>query len=129
MAVYNQQFGVAARESGSDWRPLSRKLNWDRLFSLKYERVVGKDHVIEWGARSIQLPPAKGKLGYAGARVELSHQLNGELHVWLGQERLHSMPLGLDYAPGLAPPRPAMRKRKLPRIYNLAGRPAVAVRP
>jgi len=128
-ASYNQQFAVAPRESGSNFRQLSRKLNWDRLFSLKYERVVGKDHVIEFGARSIQLPPVKGKLGYAGARVELSHQLNGELHVWLGEERLYSMPLALDYAPGLAPPRPVARRKKLPRVYRLGGRLALAVRP
>ena len=125
---YNGQFGVAAQQAASDFRPLSRRENWDRLFSLKYERVVGKDHVIEFGARAIQLP-AQGRLGYAGTRVELSHQLNGELHVWLGGERLHSMALPLDYTPGLAPPRLAVRKKKSPRIYMHAGRPAIAVRP
>lgn len=125
---YNRRFAVQAKEVASDFRKLSRKLNWDRLFSLKYERVVGKDHVIEFGARSIQLPAKKGKFGYAGARVELSHQLNGELHVWHGQQRLHSMELPLEYAPGRAPRRPQTRKPKPPRIYVLGGRPAVAVR-
>jgi transposase len=125
---YNGRFGVAARERANDFRPLSKKLNWDRLFSLRYERVVGKDHVIEFGARSIQLPAKKGRSGYAGARVELSHQLNGELHVWQGQERLLSMPLPLDYAPGLAPRRPRMQKKKQPRIYVFAGRAATAAR-
>ena len=33
--AYNQQFGVPAREAASDFRPLSKRLNWDRLFSLK----------------------------------------------------------------------------------------------
>jgi hypothetical protein len=89
---------------------------------------VGKDHVIEFGARSIQLPARTGQQGYAGARVELSHQLNGELHVWYGQEELLSMKLRLDYAPGLAAPRPAQRNRKPPRIYVFAGRPAIAIR-
>ncbi|MGH9813218.1 MAG: ISNCY family transposase [Candidatus Acidiferrales bacterium] len=129
MGAYNQQFAVTPREAASDFRRLNRRLNGDRLFSLKYYRVVGKDHVIEFGARSIQLPPGRGKSSYAGARVELSHQLNGELHVWLGDERLHSMACGLDYAPGLAPQRPARRPRKQPRIYVHGGRPAIAVRP
>jgi transposase len=125
---YNRRFAVPAREAGNDFRPLSRKLNWDRLFSLRYERVVGKDHVIEFGARSIQLPPRKEGLGYAGARVELSHQLNGELHVWHGQQDLFSIQLPLDYAPGLAPRRPSERKKKLPRIYSFSGREALGVR-
>ena len=125
---YNQRFGMPARESANDFRPLSKKLNWDRLFSLKYERVVGKDHVIAFGARSIQLPAKAGQWGYAGARVELSHQLNGELVIWQGDQRIHSIPWPLDYTPGQAPPRPSPRKRKLPKIYTYAGRPAVAVR-
>jgi hypothetical protein len=119
---YNRRFAVPAREAGNDFRPLSKKLNWERLFSLKYERTVGKDHVIQFGARSIQLPAQEGRQGYAGARVELSHQLNGELHVWRGQQELLVMKLPLDYAPGLAPRQPAQRSKKRPRIYVYAGR-------
>ena len=127
--VYNRQFGVDPKQAGNDFRPLSKKCNWDRIFSLKYERVVGNDHVIQFGSVAIQLPAKGGKDGYAGQLVEVSHQLNGELHVWLGQQRLFSMELPLDYTPGRAPRRPAARKKKQPRIYMLAGRPAVAVRP
>ena len=119
---YNARFAVEARETANDFRPLSRKLNWDRVFSLRYERVVGKDHVIVFGARSIQLPAGAGRPGYAGARVELSHQLNGELHVWHGQKDLYSMKLPMDYAPGLAPRLPAQSSKKRPRIYVYAGR-------
>ncbi|MGH8649126.1 MAG: ISNCY family transposase, partial [Burkholderiales bacterium] len=79
---YNGRFGVPAQQAGSDFRALSKRLDWDRLFSLKYQRVVGKDHVIGFGAHSIQLPAHNGKCGYAGAVVELSHQLNGQLVVW-----------------------------------------------
>lgn len=48
---------------------------------------------------------------------------------WLGEQHLYQMPLALDYTPGAAPRRPRTTKRKLPRIYVYAGRPAVAVRP
>ena len=126
---YNRRFAVAPRESQSDFRPLSKKLNWDRLFSLRYERVVGKDHVVQFGSHRLQLPARQGRQGYAGQRVELSHQLNGELHVWLGPERLYRMPLALGYTPGRAPRRPQSRKPKRPRIYVYAGRAALAVRP
>jgi transposase len=126
---YNRRFAVTAKEAASDFRRLSKKVNWDRLFSLKYERVVGKDHVIGLGARTVQLPAKGGKHGYAGARVELSHQLNGELVVWQGTDRVYSMELPLDYVPGRAPRRPNAGKKKQPRIYSYGGRPAVAVRP
>jgi hypothetical protein len=126
---YNGRFGVAPKEAGKDFRALSKKVNWDRLFSLKYERTVGKEHVVQFRARSIQLPAKAGKFGYAGARVELSHQLNGELVVWQGSQRLHAMELPLDYAPGQAPRRPRAGKKKQPKIYSYAGRPAMEVRP
>ena len=129
MADYNRRFAVSAKQAGSDFRTLSKRLNWDRLFSLKYERVVGKDHVIQFGARSIQLPAKRGQFGYAGAKVELSHQLNGELVVWHGGDRLHSLELPLDYTPGQAPRRLRVAQKKLPRIYTFAGRPALPVRP
>lgn len=124
---YNRKFGVEAKQTGSMFRRVERRLNLDRVFSLKYERTVGRDHVIEFGSRSLQLPPAKNGTGYAGQKVELSHQLNGELHVWLADRRLMQMPLPVDYAPGLAPRRPPARTRK-PRIYVLGGREATAAR-
>jgi len=124
---YNQHFGVEAKQAGSVFRKVDRWLNLDRIFSLQYERTVGRDHVIEFGSRSIQLPAGKNGCGYAGQKVELNHQLNGELHVWLGDRHLTQQSIPLDYAPGLAPRRPQQRNKK-PRIYILGGREAVAVR-
>jgi transposase len=124
---YNRKFGVAAKQAGSMFRRVDRRLNLDRVFSLKYERTVGRDHVIQFGSRSIQLPPANNGTGYAGKIVELSHQLNGELHVWLGERHLMKQSLPLDYTPGQAPKRPSARTKK-PRIYVLGGRPATAAR-
>jgi hypothetical protein len=66
--------------------------------------------------------------------VELSHQLNGELHVWLGEQDIYQCALPLEYSVGLAPGRPARsnqpseRKTTAPRIYTLGGRAAVAWR-
>lgn len=104
MEDYNQRFAVVAREPANDFRRLSRKRNWDRLFSLKYERVVGKDHVIEFGARSIQLPPQRGHTGYAGKRVELSHQLDGRRGVGsTAADRFYRAAAGLQPGAGTAP--------------------------
>jgi transposase len=124
---HNRKFGVEAKQAGRMFRPVDRRLNLDRVFSLKYERTVGRDHVVEFGSRSLQLPPAKSGVGYAGKKVELSHQLNGELHVWLEDRRLMQTPMSVDYTPGLAPRRPQTRAKK-PRIYVLGGREATAAR-
>jgi transposase len=130
---YNRKFAKAAREMGNDFRELDARVNRDRLFSLRYERTVGHDHTISFGAHRIQLPPLAGQPGYAGKKVEVSHQLNGELHVWLGGERLCRRPAPIDYTVGMAPKRPAKRgksacKKKPPRLYILGGRAALAVR-
>ena len=127
MGSYNRKFGVAPKQTGGMFRRADRRLNLDRVFSLKYERTVGRDHVVEFGSRSLQLPPGKNGTGYAGQKVELSHQLNGELHVWAGERHLMQISIPLDYAPGLAPKRPQARKQKS-RIYVLGGRPAMAAR-
>jgi transposase len=124
---HNRKFGVEAKQTGSMFRAVDRRLNLDRVFSLKYERTVGRDHVVEFGSRSLQLPAAKNGAGYAGKKVELSHQLNGELHVWLEDRRLMQTPMPVDYTPGLAPRRPQRRASK-PRIYVLGGREATAAR-
>jgi transposase len=134
LPAYNRRFAKAAREVGNDFRKLDQKVNRDRLFSLRYERTVGHDHTVSFGARAIQLPVGSGGRGYAGQKVELSHQLNGELHVWLGNQRLHQCQVPLEYAVGMAPKRPAMRhqpvtkKKRSPRIYTLGGRAALALR-
>ena len=125
---YNVRFTKPAREVASDFRPVPKRLNLDRILSLRYYRVVLNDHVVPLGAKSIQLPELPGGRGYAGATVELSHQPNGELHVWLGDRHLHQTALPTEYAIGLAPKRPAVRNRKPARIYSYAGRPALGVR-
>lgn len=127
---YNQRFAVPAQQSASSFRPLPRSLNLDRILSLRYERSVGADHVVRLGAHSIQLPPLPSRHGYAGQRVEISHQLDATLKVWLGNQLLHFQPLPLSELEH----RPAIRKRsvrkpKIPRIYSFAGHPATAVRP
>ena len=80
-ADYNRRFAVAAREAVSDFRSLPRRFDLARCLSFRYQRVVSLDHVVTLGSQSIALPPQPGPRGYAGETVELSHQLDGTLHV------------------------------------------------
>jgi transposase len=126
---YNQRFARAAADSTRDFRSLPRRFDLPRCLSLQYQRVVGADHVITLGNRSIALPPLPGRRGYAGETVHLSHQLDGMLHVYRGDHWLLALPLPLDEVADRRPaPLTSAQKRKtsVPRIYNLSGRPALA---
>jgi transposase len=130
-ADYNQRFAVPAREVQLDFRALPPRFPLDRCLSFRYQRVVGPDHVITFGAHSISLPPLPSQRGYAGASVDLSHRLDGLLLVTYRKVLLLSLPLPLpllDHADRRPAPRLSGQKTKkpMPRIYHLGGRPALA---
>lgn len=126
-AHYNQRFAHPAADSASDFRRLPRRFDLHRCLSLQYQRVVAADHTVTLGSRVIALPPLSSHRGYAGETVELSHQLDGILRVYRGDTLLLSRSLPLEEHAERRPQRiTAAQKRKLPRIYNLSGRPALA---
>jgi transposase len=129
-ADYNQRFAVPAREAQRDFRSLPARFDLARCLSFRYQRVVGPDHVITFGAHSIALPPLSAKRGYAGNTVELSHRLDGMLLVSYKELLLLSLPLPLPVQDHGQRPAPRITTHKpktpMPRIYNLGGRPAVA---
>jgi len=126
-ADYNQRFAVPAREAQYDFRALPPRFDLARCLSFRYQRVVGLDHVITFGAHSIALPALPSQRGYAGDTVDLSHQMDGVLLVSYRKMLLLSLPL-LEPADRRPAPRTARQKPKTrrPRIYNLGGRPALA---
>jgi hypothetical protein len=128
-ADYNQRFARPAADAACDFRCLPRRFDLARCLSLHYQRIVGADHTITLGARSIALPPLPGHRGYARETVELSHQLDGTLRVYRGDRLLLALPLPLEeHAERRPAPITTAQKRKtpMPRIYNLSGRPALA---
>jgi len=128
-ADYNQRFARAAAESVRDFRSLPRRFDLARCLSLRYERVVSADHTVTLGALPIALPALPGPRGYARESVELSHQLDGTLRIFRGDQLLRTLPLPLaEHTERRPAPITTAHKRKtpMPRIYNLSGRPAVA---
>ncbi len=128
-ADHQQRFARSPADAASDFRRLPRRFDLARCLSLRYPRVVAADHTVSLGTHSIALPPLPGHRGYAGETVELSHQLDGILRVYRGDSLLLAQPLPLDdYSPRRPAPRTTGQKPKpkMPRIYNLSGRPALA---
>jgi hypothetical protein len=69
---FNRQFSKTPQQSGSAYRKLDRRLDLDRVFSLRYSRKVGNDHVIRVGpGLKVQLPALPGNKGFAGRGVML----------------------------------------------------------
>jgi len=125
---YNERFGHTPASSGLAWRKLDSRLDLNYIFSLRYERTVGNDHVITAisGVR-VQLPPLASGRGYAGKKVEVCHQPDGNFHIYLDRRLLHVEAATVEAGPVRAQPmsRPkAPRKKKPVRIYTFAGRPA-----
>src|SRR5450631_2983211 len=128
-ADYNQRFARPAADTTRDFRSLPRRFHIARCLSLRFQRVVSPDHLVTLGAHSIALPPLPGQRGYARETVELSHQLDGTLHIFRGDQLLRTLSLPLQEHPDRRPaPVTTAQKRKtvIPRIYNLGGRPALA---
>lgn len=126
---YNQRFAQPPGKSVLAYRKLDRRLDLDYIFSLRYERTVGHDHVITAiPGVVIQLPPLANGRGYAGKQVEVCHQPNGDFHVYLERRRLHVQladphagPVRAhDFRKSKAP-----HKKKPIRVYKYAGRLAL----
>jgi hypothetical protein len=127
---YNRQFGKVPQKTGSAYRKLDRRVDLDRLFSLRYERTVSNDHVIRVGpGLNVQLPPLPGHKGFAGRSVQVCHAPDGYIRVYLDDRLLLEQAAdpwagpvrAMDMQRSTAP-----RKKKPLRIYTFAGRAAVS---
>ena len=129
VADYNAHFSKTAPRSNAVWRKLDSRLDLPYLFSLRYERTVGKDHRITAVAGvCIQLPPLANGRGYAGKKVEVCQQPQGDILVYLDRRLLHTEPAPTNAGPVRAQSmqrQPSPRKKKPVRIYRYAGHPAV----
>ena len=129
LADYNVSFAKTATCAGAVYRKLDARLDMDYIFSLRYERTVGKDHVVTAiPGVTLQLPPLATGRGYAGKKVEVCQQPNGDFHVYLDRRLLHVEVALPNAAPVSAHPfrKPnSPRKKKPVQIYSYAGRPAM----
>jgi hypothetical protein len=122
---YNQKFGKSARQPDIAYRKLDKRLDLNYVFCLRYERLVGNDHVITAiPGVSIQLPSLANGRGYAGKKVDVCHQPDGSFHVYVDRRLLHIEPADPDAGPVRAHDfrkSKAPRKKKPVRTYQFAG--------
>lgn len=129
LADYNASFAKTATSDGTSFRKLDARLDLNYIFSLRYQRTVGKDHVVTAiPGLTVQLPALANGRGYASKKVEVCHQPNGDFHFYLDRRLLHIEGAHPDAGPVRAH---LFRKTKSPRkkkpvaIYSYSGRPAL----
>ena len=111
---YNAQFARAAKQAFLSYRKLDGRLDLNYIFSLRYERVVGHDHVIvAIPGVKIQLPPLTCGRGYGRRKVEVCHQPDGSFHIYLDRRLLH-----IEAADPEAGPVRAHASRKSKSVYK-----------
>lgn len=90
LAEYNVRFAKTATRAGAAYRKLDARLDLNYIFSLRYERTVGKDHVVTAiPGVTIELQALPNGRGYAGKKLDVCHQPNGDFHVYLDRRLLH----------------------------------------
>jgi hypothetical protein len=83
IAEFNHKFAVPASQPGTAFVPVQH-LNLDRIFSVQYERVVGKDNTIQFANRVLQVPSTRFRATLAGCRVTVYEHLNATLSIGYG---------------------------------------------
>ena len=128
LAEHNERFAKPAARSGMAYRKLDSRLDLNYIFSQRYSRVVGNDHVVKARpGQPVQLPPLANRRSYAGKSVEVCQQPNGAFHFYLDRRLLHIEPARPDAGPVRAQDMrrsQAPRVKKPVRIYSFAGRAA-----
>ncbi|MET0501475.1 MAG: ISNCY family transposase, partial [Candidatus Binatia bacterium] len=118
-ADFNTRFAKPARESQTAWRPLPRGLDVDRICSFSYQATVGNDNAVRLGGIILDIPPGPRHRGYAKARVEVRHLLDGRWRVYSKNELLLETKPPVVQAP-LRTLRRRQRKTKIEKNRKIA---------
>ena len=78
---FNRRFAVAAEQPETAYRPVPEELSLTETVSIKHTRKVARDNTVKYHWRVLQLLPGAERPSYAGLRVDLLEQADGELMI------------------------------------------------
>ena len=107
--AFNARFARPAADTAPAWRPVPRGLDLDRLCSLYTEATVLNDNTVRTQGLVLQLTPGPGARGYAQARVEVRHLLDGTWRIYHRDQLLTTQPAVSG------PPQQSLRRRRYSR--------------
>lgn len=79
---YNKKFTRKPRVEESAYRPISKGMDLDQIFSIKDKRQIQGDNTIGYDTRRYQILPTETRLGFAKAKVEVQKHLDGSIHIF-----------------------------------------------
>jgi len=83
---FNRQFRVPAQQAQAAYRSLDSSIFLERVLCFKHTRQVARGNTVKFQWRTLRLLPSQERPSYAGARVEVLEQSNGQLMVRYGGE-------------------------------------------
>ena len=83
---FNRQFRVPAQQAQAAYCSLDSSIFLERVLCFKHTRQVARDNTVKFQWRTLRLLPSQERPSYAGARVEVLEQSNGQLMVRYGGE-------------------------------------------
>jgi transposase len=107
---FDARFSVEARDPAPAWRPLPAAFDPDYHFSTRAERLVKRDHTVQWLGRCLQIVPAKTDTSLAGKRVSVHVTPEGALLLYAGERRLAYR----EFTPAQPHPRAGVPRRAVP---------------
>jgi len=81
LSRYNARFAVPAARAGLAYRN-AEGIGLERIFCLKYKRIVGADNVVRFNGHRLQVLASMERLSYARCLVEVHEQPDGSLRVY-----------------------------------------------
>ena len=87
-ADFNTRFAKSAKQSERAWGPLPKGVDVDRICSFRYEATVGNDNAVRLGGIILDIPSGPRRRGYAKARVEVRHLIDGRWRVYYKDQLL-----------------------------------------
>jgi len=83
IAQFNVRFRVKAAQAGSAFTPC-RHRDWEEVFSLQFERAVGRDNTVSFQNLWLQIQPVRWRGTLAGCTVTVQQHLDGTLSLRYG---------------------------------------------
>jgi transposase len=84
----NKQFKVESKEKTSAFLEIPYRMDLDKIFCLRYERVVNNDNTIQFKNKTFQIPQSHLRYHFVKCKVTLFEHLDGTLSIGYGPHTL-----------------------------------------
>jgi transposase len=88
ISTSNARSSKEAGESQSAWRPLPEDFDFDYHFATRTERLVKRDHTLQWQGECLQVVPERTIPSLANQRISVRQTPEGAINLYAEKHRL-----------------------------------------